>query len=87
MADAGGGTGGNAVSAPLGEIRSREDAVRMMDRVAEYFERNEPSSPVPVLLRRTKRLVSMSFLDILRDLTPDGVAQAESIGGVSKSEE
>ena len=81
------GSPAEAVSAVVGEIRSREDAIRMLDRVSEYFERNEPSSPVPLLLQRAKRLVAMSFLDILRDLTPDGVAQAESIGGVTNSSE
>jgi type VI secretion system protein ImpA len=67
-----------------GEITSREDAVRMMDKISQYFERNEPSSPVPLLMQRAKRLVSMSFMDILRDIAPDGVSQASRVGGVSE---
>jgi len=66
-----------------GEIRSREDVVRVLDKACEYFERHEPSSPVPLLLRRAKRLVSKDFMEILRDLAPDGVSQAENIGGTS----
>lgn len=66
-----------------GEIRSREDVVRVLDQACEYFERHEPSSPVPLLLRRAKRLVSKDFMEILRDLAPDGVSQAENIGGTS----
>lgn len=65
-----------------GEIATREDAVRMMDKISDYFERNEPSSPVPLLMQRAKRLVSKNFIDILRDMAPDGVSQAENIGGV-----
>lgn len=65
-----------------GEIRSREDAIRMMDKISDYFQHNEPSSPVPLLMNRAKRLVSMNFIDILRDLAPDGVSQAESVGGL-----
>jgi type VI secretion system protein ImpA len=34
------------------------------------------------LLQRAKRLVAKDFMEILRDLTPDGVSQAEAIGGV-----
>lgn len=82
-ATGGDGPGGQPIS---GEIRSREDAVRMIDKICIYFERNEPSSPVPLLLNRAKRLISKDFLDILRDLTPDGVLQAESIGGVTPDE-
>jgi type VI secretion system protein ImpA len=69
-----------------GEIRSREDVIRAIDRICDYFQRNEPSSPVPLLLRRARRLVAKDFIDILRDLTPDGVAQAELIGGLDREE-
>lgn len=74
-----------AASVP-GEIRSREDVIRAIDRICDYFERNEPSSPVPLLLRRAKRLVAKDFLEILRDLTPDGVSQAELIAGLDREE-
>lgn len=64
-----------------GEINSRDDAMRALDRVSDYFLRNEPSSPVPMLLRRAKRLVSKNFMDIVRDLAPDGLPQVEKIRG------
>jgi type VI secretion system protein ImpA len=64
-----------------GDIRSREDVVRLLDKICAYYERAEPSSPVPMLLQRTKRLVSAKFLDIVRDIAPDGLAQAENLGG------
>ncbi len=66
----------------LGEINSREDAIKVIDKLCEYFRKNEPSSPVPLLLQRAKRLIAKDFLEILKDLTPDGVSQAEMIGGV-----
>jgi len=68
----------------VGEITSREDAVKALDKICEYFQRNEPSSPVPLLLRRAQRLVAKDFLEILRDLTPDGVSQAKLIGGLDQ---
>lgn len=79
------GTGAPAGETPRldvsGEVRSREDVVRLIDRICAYYERCEPSSPVPLLLNRAKRLVSKSFIDVLRDLAPDGVPQAELIRG------
>jgi type VI secretion system protein ImpA len=77
--------GGGGVQA-VGRIRSREDAIRALDAVAEFFRRNEPSSPVPMFIERAKRLVSKSFLEVLADIAPDGLAQARVIGGVSDSE-
>lgn len=75
-------TSGEAVAPSVpGDIRSRDDAIRMLDRVSEYFRKNEPSSPVPLLLQRAKRLISKDFMEILRDLTPKGVSEAEMIGG------
>ncbi len=68
---------GDAPRAISGEITSREDAVRMLDKVSEYFRRHEPSSPVPFLLQRAKGLVAKDFMEILQDLTPDAIAQAE----------
>ena len=42
----------------------------------------KPSSPVPLVLARVKRLVTMDFLEILKDLTPDGVDQFKIISGI-----
>jgi type VI secretion system protein ImpA len=37
-------------------------------------------------LQRAKKLLSMNFMEILQDLTPDAVSQAEKICGVQKTE-
>lgn len=71
----------NRTGGAIDAINSREDAIRVLDKVCEYFYRNEPSSPVPILLQRAKRLVSKNFMEILRDLAPDGVHQAQTISG------
>lgn len=70
-----------AVSAP-GEIRNRDDVDKTLQRLCDYYERFEPSSPLPLLLHRAKRLVKLSFLDIIKDLAPDAVSQVERIRGV-----
>ena len=80
--------GGDVAAAPAkaitGDINSREDAIKMMDKISTFFERTEPSSPVPLLMRRAKRLVSMNFMDVLADMAPDGLKQAKIIGGIGK---
>lgn len=65
----------------VGEIASREDALRMLDRICEYFNRYEPSSPVPFLLKRAKNLATKNFMEILQDVAPGGTSQADLIFG------
>jgi type VI secretion system protein ImpA len=69
-----------------GEVTSRDQAIQLLDRVSEFFVRTEPSSPVPLLLRRARRLISKTFLDIVRDIAPDALAQVEKIRGDESSE-
>ena len=47
-------------SAP-GVIRNRGDVIRTLDSVCDYYSRFEPSSPVPLLLKRARRLVPKRF--------------------------
>ena len=70
-----------AAGMQLGRINTRQDAIKALDAVCDFYESNEPSSPLPLLIRRAQRLASKSFLDILRDLAPDAVSQAELLGG------
>lgn len=72
--------GGQVVA--VGAIRSRQDAIRALDAAAEFFRRNEPSSPIPMFLERAKRLVSKDFLEVLADIAPDALPQAKAAGGV-----
>jgi type VI secretion system protein ImpA len=73
---------GGEVAAPLsGTVNSRADVIRALDRICEYYVGNEPSSPVPILLRRAQRLVEKSFMEILEDMAPDGVQQAKLVSG------
>jgi type VI secretion system protein ImpA len=75
------GSGAGAVVA-VGGIKSRQDAIRALDAAAEFFRRNEPSSPIPLFLERAKRLVSKDFLEVLADVAPDALPQARSAGGL-----
>ena len=64
-----------------GDIESRADVVRMLDKILAYYARHEPSSPVPMLLERAKRLAPKTFFEILEDLAPDSLDQVALIRG------
>ena len=69
-----------------GAVTSRQEAIRALDAVADFFKRTEPSSPIPMLVGRAKRLVSKDFLEVLADVAPDAVAQARAAGGLKQDE-
>ena len=75
--------GGPAARPNLKVISSREDAIRALDAVADFFRRAEPSSPVPLVVDRAKRLVSKNFLEVLEDIAPGGLDQARSAGRIA----
>jgi type VI secretion system protein ImpA len=68
-----------------GTISSRDDANRALERVCEWIERNEPSNPAPLLIRRAQRLMSKTFIDIIRDLAPDGLKEVEKLAGIENT--
>lgn len=78
----GGGAGAPVASGAPGRIASREDAIRALDAVAEYFRRNEPSSAVPLFVERAKRLVGRDFLEIISDVAPDAISTVRLVGGL-----
>jgi type VI secretion system protein ImpA len=64
-----------------GELHSREDVVRQLNRICEYYTRVEPSSPVPLILKRAVRLAEMDFVQIIKDMAPDAIAEIHRISG------
>lgn len=66
-----------------GAPSSLQDVVRRLDEICLFYARTEPSSPVPLLLERAKRLVGKDFLSIIEDLVPGGLAEARAVRGNS----
>jgi type VI secretion system protein ImpA len=64
-----------------GEIRSRADVVNILGKICDYYAQAEPSSPVPLVLKRAARLVEMDFMQIVKDLSPDALAQVRNVTG------
>jgi type VI secretion system protein ImpA len=70
-----------------GAINSRQDAVRALDLIIAFYQRNEPSSPIPFLLGRVRRLVPMNFVDLIKDLTPEALEKFSLLTGPLESSE
>ena len=64
------------------EITSRQDVITLLGQICSYYEQNEPTSPVPLLLKRAMGLVEKDFLEIMKDLVPESVSQIKRIGGI-----
>lgn len=67
-------------------IRNRQDAARALDAIAAFFRAQEPSSPIPLLLERAKRLVAKNFLEVLEELAPEALTAAKAASGVRDPE-
>jgi type VI secretion system protein ImpA len=65
-----------------GEIRTREDAVRMLEKICDFIERTEPANPAPLFIRRGQRLMTKNFVEIMQDLVPDSLNQIKQITGL-----
>ncbi len=68
-----------------GAIRSRGDAIEILDRVCQYLETQEPSHPAPLLIRRAQRLLDMNFLDIVKDMAPEALPSIENLAGFPRN--
>ncbi|SEF26236.1 type VI secretion system protein TssA [Variovorax sp. NFACC27] len=73
-------------AAARGEIQSRQDAVQMLDRVIRYLEQAEPGNPAPLLIERAKKLIGVSFLEIMANLAPNAMDTIETVTGRRPSE-
>lgn len=66
--------GGAAVGGPtinVGGIRTREDALRTLLLVADFFRRTEPHTPLSYALEQAVRWGKMSLPELLNELIPD----------------
>lgn len=70
-----------------GGISTRNDVVRALDMIVEYYRRAEPSSPVPLLMERAKRLATKNFMEIIQDMSPDAIQMIRTIVGAEPSAE
>lgn len=64
----------SAAPAARGPIATREEALRSLALVAEYFRKNEPHSPIAALIQRAVRWGGLPFEAVLREVVQDEAA-------------
>jgi len=70
----------------VGSIATRRDVQKAIEKICDYYKKNEPSSPVPAILMRAHRLVMADFETILQDLAPEGLEKYRMVAGASEDD-
>jgi type VI secretion system protein ImpA len=60
-----------ATGAPSGGVAGREQALRQLQALAEWFKRNEPNSPIGYTLDEAVRRARMAWPDLVAELIAD----------------
>ena len=63
-------------------MTTRDEAVKAIDLVIDFLERTEPTNPAPLFLRRARQLIGHNFLQLMKVLAPDAMAEVARIVGV-----
>lgn len=72
----GGARGGRFVpSVP----QSRDDVLSAIDSISTYYREREPTSPVPLMLDRLRTWVTMDFLELLNEIAPSSIHEAQGL--------
>lgn len=77
--DGAAGAGAGAAAGPGGgprPLRTREDAIRQLEEIADWFRRTEPHSPLAFTLEDAVRRARMPLPDLLAEVLPDAKARA-----------
>jgi len=64
-------------------ISSRAQALAAIDQVCSYLEQAEPTNPAQLLLKRARRLIDKNFMQLMKDLAPEALAEVAKIMGVN----
>lgn len=67
-----------ATGAP-GRIETRDDVMKALDAVCDYYRRREPSSPVMLALLRAKSWVQMDFMAVMADIAPNSLEDVRNV--------
>lgn len=62
-----------------GKVESRDDVLKALDAIADYYRRKEPASPVPLVLQRAREWVNLDFLEVLEDIAPGSLDEARKV--------
>ncbi len=74
---------GGAAGGIPGRVNSRGDVERCLDMIIDFYERTEPSSPIPHLARRMRKMVPMTFVQLMEEIAPSGLKEFRNVAGVT----
>ncbi|MDA8586559.1 type VI secretion system ImpA family N-terminal domain-containing protein [Rhodobacteraceae bacterium] len=77
--ETGSATNGGGIPA---RIETRREVEKCLDMIVEFYERTEPSSPIPHLAQRLRRMVPMDFMQLIEEVAPSGLKDFKNIAGV-----
>jgi type VI secretion system protein ImpA len=77
-------TGSGKVDLASFQVNSRTEALLLLRKGSDYFQREEPNSPIPLLVNRALRFSEMSFLELLEDIAPDAISRGRDVLGVKE---
>jgi len=68
--------GGPAPAPQAAALISREDALRALAQIAEFFRRTEPLSPIAYTLQEAVRRSRMTWPELLQEIVPDATSRS-----------
>jgi len=71
-----GAAAGAMPAAGVGGLVSREDAVRALAHIAEFFRKTEPLSPITYTLQEAVRRSRLTWPELLEEIVPDAAARS-----------
>ena len=71
------GGGGQKFSA--GTPRTRDDVLAALDAIGRYYDANEPTSPVPIIIRRVRTWVHKDFMQLINEIAPTGLDEVRKL--------
>ena len=73
-------------SMAIGEVRSRDEAFRALVKIADYFRKTEPHSPISYALEQAVRWGDMELPDLMKELIVDDTTRQQffSLTGIKQ---
>lgn len=62
-----------------GSVKSRDDVLRALNAIEQYYARAEPGHPVRMAMGRLRAWVNKDFMEILEDIAPGSVDEVKSV--------
>lgn len=63
------------------QINSREDVVKTLAKIILFYNKHEPTSPVPIMLERAQRVATMNFKEIVSEFNLSGSPSIQDVLG------